>query len=613
MERPDSVAARKSDRFFDRLSLAIILLVAFVALVTFRDYGITWDESYHLNYGWHILRFYGTGFGDHTAVTYRIDYLYGGGFDALGAIFRSWTRLFLNRYEAIHLFGSLIGVLGIAGTWRLGREVGGSRAGLIAVSIMATTAVYYGHMFNNPKDLPFAAGHAWGLYFLFRLIRAFPRIPKRLAIEAAAAIGLAMSVRIGGLLLFCYLALAVGWWCVWQMIRMRSLERGLQAARQLAPRIGLVVGGAWVVMLAWWPWALLDPIRRPLAALSRMSEFIDHRRYMPFAGEEVYNLDPPWDYLGHYFGLKLPEYLVILGVVATFGGLGLLLSGDRHRLHPKRQIVLWILGISFWFPPLWAMYKGSPLYDGLRHFLFLIPSLVAGVALLVDYFITRATHRFGRRGGFVAAGAFVILIGDQLSTIVALHPHQYVYFNRFIGGVSGAVGQYDTDYYAETFKDSAETLAQTLWRDEPEVYLNSVYSVGGCIGEFRAMRYLPDNFYFEIPKRELDFHIGYTRAGCSEKYPGSPVRTRVERLGATLNLARDLRVQTLPREEVARLRAVDAQAEAQKAKKANRKPRKPRKPKPKRPKKNRPSAVPSKNAPKPGAKPGPKPAGGGPQ
>ena len=70
---------------------------------------------------------------------------------------------FLNKvspfgnYETRHLLNGLVGVVGIVGTWKLGRVLGGPRAGFLAALFLALTPNYYGQMFNNPKDIPFAA------------------------------------------------------------------------------------------------------------------------------------------------------------------------------------------------------------------------------------------------------------------------------------------------------------------------------------------------------------------------------------------------------------------------------------------------------------------------
>ncbi len=573
---------------YDRARVGVLVLLAASVVLTFRDYGVTLDEGFHLSYGFYIIRFFGSGFTNHTALTYRIDYLYGGGFDASGMIFRAWTRAFLQPYDAIHLYGALLGVLGVAGTGRLTRLLAGPRAALLSVVMLATTSVYYGHMFNNPKDLPFAVGYVWGLYYLFRVFDAFPRLPRRLVLQAAFALGMAMSVRIGGLLLLCYLGLLAFVFVAYYGWMTRDAEATYQTAKRTVQQSLLVAGGAWFVMVAWWPWAMLDPIRRPLAALTRMSQFIDHRRYMPFAGEQVYNLDPPWDYLLHYFALKLPEYVVVVFVAAVFVGLGALVSGAYRSLGFRRGVQLGVLAFAIVFPPVYAVYKGSPLYDGLRHFLFLVPPIIVVVAMVIDRLILEASRRWGAVGWVPAAAIVAALIGDQAATVARYHPHQYVYFNRFIGGLAGAHGQYSTDYYAGSYKAAVRQLPQRLWDTEREQYLEGVYRIGGCVGEFRGLRNLPGNFIYKKPgDAPYDFDISFTRGDCHLKEAEHPELYRVEVDGGPLTIVRDMRLVSVPREQQQRLRRLE-QAEQRRTearKKANKKRPKPqaRKKPPKKP------------------------------
>lgn len=569
--------------WYDRVRVGVVMLLATAVVLTFRDYGVTLDEGFHLSYGFHIIRFFGSGFTNLTALTYRIDYLYGGGFDASGMIFRAWTRAFLQPYEAIHLYGALLGVLGVAGTGRLTRLLAGPRAALLSVTMLATTSVYYGHMFNNPKDLPFAVGYVWGLYYLFRIFDAFPRLPRRLVLQASFALGMAMSVRIGGLLLLCYLGLLAFVFIGYYAWLTRDAEATYRTAKRTVVQALLVSGGAWFVMLAWWPWAMLDPIRRPLAALTRMSQFIDHRRYMPFAGEQVYNLDPPWDYLLHYFAFKLPEYVVVVFVAATFVGLGALVSGAYKSLGFRRCVQLGVLGIAIFFPPVYAVYKGSPLYDGLRHFLFIVPPIIVVVAMSADRLISEAQTRWGTAGWVAVVVVLAGLLGDQVATVARYHPHQYVYFNRFIGGLAGAHGQYSTDYYAASYKAAVQQLPQRLWDSEREKYLEGVYRIGGCVGEFRGLRNLPGNFIYKAPgDAPYDFDISFTRGDCHLKEAEHPEIYSVEVDGGPLTVVRDMRLISLPRERAARLRRLEQAEERRKEarKNAKKKRPKPRKKKP---------------------------------
>src|SRR2546423_10198232 len=74
------------DRGIDRLGLACMAVAAAVALATFRDYGLGWDDYAHAEYGDLLVAFYATGFSDQRALSFVNLYMYGGGFDLLAAL-----------------------------------------------------------------------------------------------------------------------------------------------------------------------------------------------------------------------------------------------------------------------------------------------------------------------------------------------------------------------------------------------------------------------------------------------------------------------------------------------------------------------------------------------
>lgn len=525
------------DRIYDAAAVLALLVTSLIMLMTWRDYGITWDERFHLQYGDHILAFYTSGFEDKSALSYRIDYLYGGSFDLAGAIFRVFAQP-LDKWDGIHLFGTLVGIAGFWGTWKLARVLGGPRAGLLGAVFIAGTSVYWGHVPNNPKDLPFAVGYVWAMAYLIEAIRAFPLVSRALAIKLAIAIGMAMSVRIAGMLMLCYLAAAIGIWVAYHGWLRRDVEAMYHYARRLALTGVGVAAGAWIVMIVWWPWALYDPVKRPLASLRRMSAFLHHEREMPFAGEMISTFDVDWRYLLHYFGLNLPEFVVVLAMVGGVFGLGRLVWRAREVQHFTDNLILGTVLLAVLFPWAYAVYKHSVLYDGLRHFLFEVPLIIAAVAWFADGIIARIVARFGRPGGVVTAAVLTVLCVDQYATMARLHPHQYVYFNRFIGGLAGAVGNYDTDYYAETYGEGGEAFASELWQREPDRFLNTIYRVGGCGGDVRTLRRMPPNFAFS---KKPQFWMAYTRDDCHLEHADSPVIFELTREGALLLLVRDLR------------------------------------------------------------------------
>ncbi len=523
----------------DCAAAIVVATVLAVVLATYRDYGITWDESWHLVYGDQILSWFLTFGADTSALCYRIDFLYGGAFDLLGAVVRRFSPL--SPFDTLHLVGALVGVLGLVGAWRLARRLGGPVAGLVAVALLATTPVYYGHMFNNPKDLPFAVGYVWALDALCNVVLCMPRVPRRAWIRLAVLAGLAMGVRIAGILLLVYLGavvLGMGW------LRMRAaggdLRAGLATIRRLGRPALWTMLGAWVVMLSTWPWALLDPIRRPWMALGRMSRFTVHKREMPFAGEEMLTTQPRWDYLLHYFGLKLPILVLALVLVAVALGLYAVWRRREH-VHLHQRNVGLVLAAAIMAPPTYAIVVRAVIYDGLRHFLFLVPMLVV-VAALGAVSLPRVRPRLALPIGLALGLAGTVGISRQVAAMRELHPQQYIYFNEIIGGLPGAYGNYDTDYYGNGYKEGFAALAEHLWHTERERFLDTRYVVNGCIPDFVAANYIGGNFaWADSAAKGAEFYLGYTRANCHERYRTRPEIFRVERMGTLLILARDLR------------------------------------------------------------------------
>jgi hypothetical protein len=242
--------------------------------------------------------------------------------------------------------------------------------------------------------------------------------------------------------------------------RLRQPHAALELLTAFWSRAAITIACAWAVMIVAWPWAQKNPLGRPLIALAEMSRFADHRRLMPFAGSDMHTTDPRWDYLLHYFGLKLPVLVLALLAVAT----GFALVHAFRRTTPRATRRGWIvLAVATLGPPLYAMATNAILYDGLRHFLFVVPPLcIAAAAGLVA-----AVRTFWRPLPLIVAagvlGSVALAVG-QLRAMIELHPNQYVYFNQLAGGLHGAYGRSSTDYYGNSYKEAYAELFDHLWR-----------------------------------------------------------------------------------------------------------------------------------------------------
>ena len=184
------------------LALVVLAAVTLIASLTFRDYGLGWDDYTHAEYADLLLRMYGSGFKDTAALSFANLYMYGGGFDMAAALLHKLIPLEL--FETRRLLGAVVGLIGLTVTWRLGRRVGGPLAGLAALLLLVLCPTFYGHMFMNPKDAPFAVAMVILMLGLVRLAEEYPSPTPRTVLIVGLGAGLSIGSRILGGLAFLY-------------------------------------------------------------------------------------------------------------------------------------------------------------------------------------------------------------------------------------------------------------------------------------------------------------------------------------------------------------------------------------------------------------------------
>ena len=516
------------------LSAALLAAAGLLVLLTFSDYGVTWDEDVHNWYGYFALEYYLTLFTDERALNWLNLYNYGAAFDMVAAALNKFSPL--GVYETRHLLNGFVGVVGLLGCWKLCRALGRPRAGFIALLFLLLTPNYYGQMFNNPKDIPFAVGGVWATYYMVRILPSLPRPPWALLLKMGLAIGLALGVRVGGLLFLCYLALVLGLSAVWQGIAARSCILVVTAALTSLWRVLLpVVAVAFPVMLLFWPWGQQDPIGHSLRALA----FFSHDSfpfYTLFDGQFVPASNLPWEYLPTYILLALPEIvLVLLGVAGGAAVVALARRGTWAR----RELVLgcFLLGFTIVFPVAYAIAIKAVLFDGMRHFIFVLPSIAVAAALVADRGLTRLASLPHRAPIYAALGLYG---AAHVGIMVMLHPDQYVYYNAFVGGVDGAQRKFKLDYWANSYAEAVRGLEDYLRRQYGADFEEREFTVAVCGPPISARYYFPDNFRLLHRADKAEFFIAFTKDNCDRSLPGQPIY-RVERMGALLSVVLDRR------------------------------------------------------------------------
>ena len=237
-------------RALNALAIGTLGIVAVIVALTFRDYGLGWDDYTHSQYGNLLISLYGSDFADQRAFSFVNLYMYGGGFDLLATL--AAKMLPFGLFETRRLVGGVIGLIGLFVAWRLGRRLGGPFAGLVALVLLAACPLYYGHMFMNAKDAPFAVAMAAALLGIVRAFEEYPRASPATIALCGIGIGAAIGSRVMGgfALLNALLPLLL-------IVTVRSRENGLN---RRSPSAGHTSSRSYPAY-CWptWSWACFGP------------------------------------------------------------------------------------------------------------------------------------------------------------------------------------------------------------------------------------------------------------------------------------------------------------------------------------------------------------------
>ena len=530
-----SVDERSFARVADGIAVAILSSVVVIAGLTFRDYGLGWDDYSHAEYGGLLLSLLGSGLADQRAFNFVNLYMYGGGFDMLAGLAAKVVPF--DLFETRRLIGAAIGVVGLFVTWRLGRRIGGPAAGLIALVLLCISPLYYGHMFMNPKDSPFAVAMTVLLLGLVHAFREYPRpAPATIAITGTG-LGLAIGTRVMGFIAAPYAAAALA------LVFAAEMQRwGLRAATARLCRFlltllpALVLG--YLVMGLVWPWSVVEPLN-PLRAAGYFSHFFERPWKEMFDGTAVLVPDMPRSYVPTLFVLKEPEISLLLYI----GGIaGAFVSAFRRDLPLERRSALLLIALAAVLPIVVTVLARPAMYNGIRHFVFVTPALAVLGGLAGAWLL----ERFARRGRLVVYAATAVALATvalPVIEMVRLHPYQYTQFNHLAGGVQRAEERYMLDYWGLAFKQAAEQLRGKL---DEEHTLNSKpgpWRVAVCGPNLPAAVELGPHFVTSWQSSGADFALVLGEFYCANLH--APVLVQIEREGVVYARVYDIRQRTV--------------------------------------------------------------------
>jgi hypothetical protein len=510
------------------------------------DFGISWDEAVQVAFGEKVRRYFAAGF----------DYSKLANFSAANAkYYAPGTDLMVATLVyalGINPFLCLNAVSGLfwAGTFwpvcSLGRRLAGKPGGWFAGMALLGIPVYLGHGFINPKDVPLAGAIACFLSVCSWASSAAARSSAsqrarfnwRHGLAMGAAFGFVLAMRPGAW--FCVVLLGLP---VLTLLFRRWLSRLRSPHINSVPllsrplfRILLLCGAAipvaWLLMVAPWPYAHQNPVANPVRAISYASHF-DEGYQVLFEGKIWASKHLPWNYYFVYFGITTP---VLVLLFAIFGHISGALNAWRRTLaFPVFVGCLFMV----WFPLTYFLVARPNVYDGLRHFLFLLPLS----AVLAGSGAAACARLLPQRLGFWVRHAIpAVCLLAAVPSLFSMHPYQYAYYNFLAGNRATVHERFETDFWVTSYREAAEWLNSKKGQNpQPMGVLvaansHSLPAFGVFIRPDIQCSATMDYYPRQPLPPQFDYYVGSVRFGPN--FSGSPIIHRIERDGILMSVIR---------------------------------------------------------------------------
>ncbi len=487
--------------------LAIITALYLVfCFSTYKQFGITSDEYVEYQSGKALLHYYQT---KNEYENFDIEDMH---LPTNSTYFRGHLALFAHLnpsgdYERFHLFNMLSALPIFLAFYVLFWHVyKSSKLATLGTLALFLTPRFLGDIPANTKDVPFAVLFfvSLGLIYFFDKTK-FNTFAKILIL--GILLGFTTSFRLLGVSLFIIYFLY-------------SLKGPKAIALRNTIFILLIAAAILTLSLPLLSNNFLEGFKTLIA---KSASFDYWNNKMLFMGKFITREERPWYYLPLWLVITTPLYILLPFLISP-----LVLYLKKSRDSRLYQLMYLAIGINL---ALYMLIK-PVIYNGLRHFLFLVP-IITFVAVLTIFDLWELLKRVRPAIKYAFLALFVFLFGGLIKDFTGLHPYQYVYFNEVTNGLKGAQGKFDSDYWGTSYKQS------TAWATEQfaKAHEITIYSSDMPFAE----SYYSRELFQQVFDAENADYILCDIDNALQKDFDLPIVYKIERDGVPLNVVLDNR------------------------------------------------------------------------
>jgi hypothetical protein len=246
-----------------------------------------------------------------------------------------------------------------------------------------------------------------------------------------------------------------------------------------------------------------------------------------FDGQTVSSQALPWFYLLKWGIITIP----LIFQVTFICGLVMILTKYREFSDIQRACVVLTL-LQIFFLTIFAVVKNSTMYDGMRHFLFTLPGIASiSTATLVWFY-----KSFRKRERVLAAILATVVLCQICFDTITLHPYEYVYFNRIVGGLPGARNHYETDYWGLSMREGMEWINENGDSDTSVVVGGPLYSAEAFADPTLTVAELDYDLQDEMEISKPFYYLSMPKHGLQDVFPECRIVYQVLRQATPLTI-----------------------------------------------------------------------------
>jgi hypothetical protein len=432
--------------YFKRyLGLLLFLIMLVIGLLTYKTYGVSWDEREQRAIG--MVSYNYLAHGDMTLRHYSNN-VYGVGIElplvlvekAMGM--KDMRSIFWMRHLLTHLlflFGAIAFFLLIDDLYH------SKLLATIGFMMLVAMPLIYTHSFYNTKDVPFLSVYIICYWLCYR---AFRKYTLGSFVILGLACGYLTNIRIMGILL-------IGCICLFFLTDYLLAKSDPWKKKQIRKFFWIFLGTALLTLYITWPYLYNNPVQNFTDAFKNMSRH-GWEGVLLFNGQNIKSTEIPWNYAITWFGITTPLIYLAAGVT------GIVLLGIRFLRKPlsfirdKTDRNQSLFAIGFFQPLVSVIVFHSIIFDAWRHLYFIYPSFILmGIYGLAILFQTRIKWAY--------VGIMVVGISMTAGFMISNYPFENIYFNALAGSEKPEAlrKRWELDYWGNSFKQVLEHIART--------------------------------------------------------------------------------------------------------------------------------------------------------